>query len=79
MLTPRVGDGFCAFPSPWETTSLTTRIIPQYLSFKAIASSEKAAANPDRLRGNDGTVRNAMSLWSSRIGPVAHNIWLSVY
>ena len=44
-----------------------------------MASSGKFAVNPEHLRGNDGTVKNALQLWSSRVGPVEHNHWVSVY
>ena len=44
-----------------------------------MASSGRFAVNPEHLRGNNGSVKNALRLWSSRIGPVEHNHWVSVY
>ena len=44
-----------------------------------MALSERVAVNPDHLRGNDGTVRNAMMVWSARNGPVLYNPWQSLF
>ena len=35
--------------------------------------------DPEDIRGHDGTVRSAMTLWSSRNGPVLYNKWQSLY
>ena len=44
-----------------------------------MALSERAAVNPEDLRGTDGTVRRALELWSCRNGPVPYNAWQSVF
>ena len=44
-----------------------------------MASTGKVAVNPEHLRGHDGTVRNALMMWSCRVGPVTHNVFVSVY
>ena len=44
-----------------------------------MALSEPVVINPDHVAEGDGTIQNAMQLWSCRNGPVNYNKWQSVY
>ena len=43
-----------------------------------MASTGRVIINPEHLIGGDGTLRQALSLWSARNGPVTYNTWQSV-
>ena len=43
------------------------------------SSANQVAVNPEHLEGGDGTIRMAMTLWSSRNGPCIYNQWQSLY
>ena len=44
-----------------------------------MASAGSILVDPDHLAGGDGTVTEAMRLWSCRTDPVQYNEWQSLY
>ena len=80
MSTLRAAVGDLTFSSSWDgDVAYNENHTTVTLQLFEMTSSEKMTVNPEHLRGNDGTVRNALELWSSRNGPIGYNPWVSLY